>query len=218
MPASTAPAPTADVPTSSWASALARPGTAAARSGSGSAAAVTDALGSRPSSRRSSSTQAAAQLRAASRSPASMCERTSSSWKVSSNGFRATRRVAASAAPRGSRGGEPVERHLVEDGLGHPPHARALEPQPRVEGRRRRRVDALEQFAPEAGQVGGLGRHAVAQHANVDDGAGRQRQRQLTPAGDAVATEPAAQFGEVPAQRAERVGGVGEEELGESLA
>ena len=118
----------------------------------------------------------------------------------------------------GRGGGEARARGLGEHGLGGGLQVAALVRQPHVERRARREVHALEEVAPEARRAGGVGPVAGEDGVDVDERAGRKRKRDRRSAEHARQPEQAAQFAEVPAQRAERVVGVGEQERGEALA
>ena len=94
----------------------------------------------------------------------------------------------------------------------------ALVRQPHVERRARREVHALQEVAPEPRRAGGVGPVAGQDRVDVDERAGRQGERDRRPAQRVRQPEQAPQLAEVPAQGAERVVGVGEQQRGEALA
>ena len=111
-----------------------------------------------------------------------------------------------------------TERGLVQDrlgGRGQPPSRRQ---QPRLEGRGILDAEAVEQVFAETRQPDGLAPVTVHEYVDVDDGARRQRQPHRISVQHRARTEATADLGQAPAQGAQRVVGVREEQGGESTA
>ena len=103
----------------------------------------------------------------------------------------------------GIPGGQLVERVLVENGGGLAGVAPARHQQPRLERRARVELHVLEQLAAGGGRA----------LARVDHDAGRERQLDRVAGDRRRVAERAPQLGQVPAQRAERIVSVGEQQL-----
>ena len=202
-PCSTAPAATAASPASRCARAAIRSPRTGSPAARPPAARWTAGDGSTPSSRRNRRRHASTCASAAARSPVEASARTSSSWCASSNGSSATSRAASSAARSALPGGQLVERVLVEDCGRLAGVAPARHQQPRLERRARVELHVLEQLA--AG-----GRRSLAR---VDHDVGCERQLDRVAGDRRRVAERAPQLGQVPAQRAERVVGIGEQQL-----
>ena len=141
--------------------------------------------------------------------PARDRQRTSSSWALSSNASSASAREASAAASSGAPAASRPSA-ASRSTLSHmPASAPALDEQPRLEDRARRPDHALQQLAAGERRVGLPG----DEREHVDRGPRRQPERQRVSAQHVGAAERAAQLRERPAQRAERVVGVGEDQL-----
>ena len=126
------------------------------------------------------------------------------------------RRVVGRGAVRA--GGQPGHGGLVEHGLAAGLQVAALVHQPGVERRARREVHALEEVAPEPGHADPLDPRARQHGPDVDERRRRQLEAQGGAAQRAGVAEQAPDLAEVPAQGAQRVVGVLEEQAGEALA
>ncbi len=114
--------------------------------------------------------------------------------------------------------GEPRGRRLPQHGSGQAGDVAALGEQPRIERGPGLDVDPLQQLPPETGDHDGLDPGRRPECQDVDEGVGRHLEDDRVAGERDARSHRAPQLGEVPAQGAERVVGVGEQQAGEPLA
>ena len=103
---------------------------------------------------------------------------------------------------------------LVQDRLCGRRQMPPLGQQPRLKGRRPPDGDALEQVRAQTGQADGIGPGASGNDLHVDRGVTGQVQDHGISVDRSVTAQAAADLGQIPAKRPERVVGLGEEQRG----
>ena len=174
--------------------------------------------GSTPSSRRNRSSEAASCRSTATSSPVAANARTRSTWASSFKRIGGDQ--PGGELDRGSRVArrKRAERALAKDRLAQALEAAALAQQPRGEARARVDVHTLEQLASEPGELDRLARRAPHQDVDVDHRAlGKAELHDVAAPHRVGAAEQTPELGQVPAQRARRVLGVGEQQVDELL-
>ena len=113
---------------------------------------------------------------------------------------------------------EQCERGLVEDGAGRPRDMAALAFEPHLEARAGAEREPVEQLMAETGKRDGLRPRSPAEDVEVDERARPKRQADGIAAELRVSAQLGAQDRERPAERAQRIVGLGAQQPGQSLS